>query len=66
MVRIRFSHATVSFKRLIIVKSGIMFDSKDNSLEIITPDLVHTIEDSDTIYVYIDEGILKYITIKSV
>lgn len=43
-----------------------MFDSKDNSLEIITPDLVHTIEDSDTIYVYIDEGILKYITIKSV
>jgi predicted transcriptional regulator len=26
-----------------ILLTGIMFDSKDNSLEIITPDLVHTI-----------------------
>ncbi|MFT4731708.1 MAG: hypothetical protein ACI89W_000721 [Gammaproteobacteria bacterium] len=48
-----------------ILLTGIMFDSKDNALEIITPDLVHTIKDPGTIYVDVDEGILKHIAIKS-
>jgi hypothetical protein len=43
---------------------GITFDAKDNSLAIITPDFVHTIDDPDSIYVNVEKGILKDIAIE--
>lgn len=48
-----------------IFLDGITFDPKDNSLDIITPDLVHTIHDPDTIYVDVDKGVLTNIAVKS-